>query len=93
MSKKRHEAVTYRSPSGRFLEYAFLVRDARRVPGVWFLAFPAAPRATYKAVKAGYHQDLKLTDGVIEAQFRNEHIHEGAERGDVYVRFMPNEEK
>lgn len=94
MSKARRRVETYRSESGRYLDMPLLIRDARRHPGVWFLAFPAAPKATATAIQGSRHLDLRaMTDGHLEAEFRNEHLHEGRRRGDVYVRFVPTKER
>lgn len=94
MSKKRKEPVGFRSDSGRYLDIALLIRTLRTTPNTWRLVFPAAPHATYKALRTGRHVDLKaLTDGAIEAEFRNEYLAEGHRRGDVYARWVPREEQ
>lgn len=78
----------YRSPSGRYFLWSRIVRDARRTPGVWFLALPAVPLATVRAVREQRHVDLKLEHGRLEAQARNPYIHQGRNLCDLFVRYM-----
>lgn len=92
MSKKPAPPPDFRKPpSRRFIEWALLIEAARHAPNTWFLAFPAGSPATVHAIRQRARPELRLDDGVLEAEGRNPYIHDGRSWCDVFVRFTPKE--
>lgn len=84
----------YRSPSGRYISWADLVRDARSAGGRWITAFHDAPATIVRDISQQRHPLLRHHDGRLEAQLRNGYLNESSlGRGDVYVRWATDHEE
>lgn len=81
--------IGYRSPSGRYVYWADLVRDARSAGGRWITAFHDSPATLVRDVRQKRDPRLRHPDGELEAQLRNGYDDDdtGIQRGDVYVRW------
>jgi hypothetical protein len=75
----------------RFHDWKKIARTLRKKPSVWMLTHPDAPVRLVSHVRLRRSPDLRLPDGTIEAMVRNVYVpEEGARRGDVWLRFVPN---
>lgn len=76
-----------RSPSGRFIDWAEVVKAARRAPG-WVLVLPDSAYSLVKHIRLRRHPDLRLEDGYLAVRIRNVYEQDGKQRGDIDVRFV-----
>jgi hypothetical protein len=80
-----------RSPSGRYYAWNDLIREARKVPGVWQTLLPDAPTTVVATVKHQRHRDLRHDDGHLEARARNHYTDaRGKRRANIDLRWVPD---
>jgi hypothetical protein len=80
-----------RRKNGRYWDWEQIVRLARSHPGSWVVRLPNEPARVVRTIRNRSAPELRLDDGVLEAIIRNEYRDRlGRQRGDIFVRFMPN---
>lgn len=79
----------YRSPSGRYVDWAALVHAARAAGGRWVFAFANAPASMVRDIrqKRSLHLHHPAGELVAEARNRYENPDTGTDYADVYVRW------
>lgn len=84
---------TFRSPSGRYYDWAAIVTRLRAFPNLWLLIFPDESTRLVRHVRARRAEGLVLDDGKVEAEAINPYTDElGKRRAMIYMRFVPQEE-
>jgi len=90
VSKTPPPRPDYRSESNRFYEWAALIRDAKKTPGVYWIALFNVPIATVRAVRERRHPDLRPAGGRLDAKAVNAHVHDGRTVCDLLVAWLPD---
>lgn len=91
MPKTKNVTPIYTSPSGRYIRWDMVLRDAKRQPREWIPVFWNEPATRADAIRQRRGHDLRsITGGHLEADARNRHrTEDGAERCDLFVRWLP----
>lgn len=76
---------------GRLYDWSALIVELRKTPDKWRLMLVDVPARTEAAVRLRRSPDLRVDDGRLEAKLLNKYTTpDGLERGDLFLRFVPN---
>lgn len=89
MSKPTAPRPEYRSPSGRYWEWAAVIAEAKRHPNVWWLVASSVSHYAVRLVNERRSPALHRTDGRLSARAMNPHTVDGQIRVDLLVCWRP----
>lgn len=79
-----------RSASGRYIDWAGIIKRLRKTPGLWSLELTDTSARTAASVRLRRHPDLRVDDGRLEAMIVTPYRDENGQlRGNLHLRFVP----